>query len=388
MDVNGPRKNRRLRVAVNTLSVVPLRTGGGETYLVNLVREMARLDDVRLLLLVSTANEALFEEFASDTVELRRVPLAGRSVALRLAAEHLVLPRQATGWGADVLFSPGNSTPFLATGPTVLAIQSMHYSIVPEQMSKLRVLYFSQVVPVAGRRASRVVAVSADIARRLARVAHVGPERVRVVYEGFDPSFARVTGARAVDQALANHGIPRPFLLFVSSLNVFKNPDKAIRAFAALRRPELTLVMVGRDNTGMIEQWKELTRTLGVAERVRFLGFVPNHELPALYSAAECLLYPSAVETFGLPPLEAMGCGLPVVASNRTSIPEIVGDAALCVDPDDTDALAAAIGRVLDEPDLRRDLAERGRARLPRFSWAQAARETVEVLREAAEVPG
>jgi glycosyltransferase involved in cell wall biosynthesis len=373
-----------LRVAVNTLSVVPLRTGGGETYLVNLLRRMADQKNVRLLLLVSNLNEGLFADFPRETTRLMRVPLAGRSVGLRLLAEHVILPRLCARWGADVLFAPGNSIPFLTTGPTVLAIQSMHYSIVPEQMSPLRVAYFSRMVPLAGRRASRVVAVSADIARRLARVAGIGPNRIRVVYEGFDPSFKRVTDEGVIADTLARHGIPRPFLLFVSSLNIFKNPDKAIRAFAALDRPDLHLVIVGRDNTGMLAQWQELVRSLGVENRVRFMGFVPNNELPALYSSAECMLYPSAVETFGLPPLEAMGCGLPVVASNRTSVPEIVGDAALCVDPDDTDALAAAIARVLDEPDLRRDLAARGQRRLGRFCWTRAARETLEVLRDAA----
>jgi glycosyltransferase involved in cell wall biosynthesis len=376
---------RPLRVAVNTLSVVPLRTGGGETYLVNLLRRMAHLPDVRLLLLVSSRNEALFADFPGETTRLVRVPLSGKGVGLRLLAEHAILPRQCARLGADVLFAPGNSVPFLASGPTVLAIQSMHYSIVPEQMSLLRVAYFKRMVPLAGRRASRVVAVSADIARRLARVAHLGPNRIRVVYEGFDPSFSRVTDETVIAETLARHGIPRPFLLFVSSLNVFKNPDKAIRAFAALDRPDLHLVIVGRDNTGMLGTWQELVRSLGIEDRVSFKGFVPNHELPALYSSAECMLYPSAVETFGLPPLEAMGCGLPVVASNRTSVPEIVGDAALCVDPDDIDALAAAIARVLDEPDLRRDLVERGGRRLSRFCWDRAARETLDVLREAAE---
>jgi glycosyltransferase involved in cell wall biosynthesis len=231
-------------------------------------------------------------------------------------------------------------------------------------------------------------AVSEDIARRLAEVAHLGPHRIRVVYEGFDPRFARWEDEAKVEEVLARHGVARPFLLFVSSLNVFKNPDKAIRAFARLGRDDLRLVLVGRDNTGIQARWEELARREGVADRTTFVGFVPNAELPAFYSAAECLLYPSAVETFGLPPLEAMGCDLPVVASNRTSVPEICGDAALTVDPDDVDALAGAIARVLDDEALRRDLTSRGRRRLERFRWSRAARETLEVLREAAAARG
>ena len=372
-----------LRVAVNTLSVVPRRTGGGETYLVNLLDRLSRRESARLLLLTSDLNESLFEPFR-DRVELRRVPLAGRATVLRLAAEHLLVSALARGWGADVLFAPGNAIPFLSLIPTVLAIQSMHYSIVPEQMSPFRVAYFSRFVPIAGRRSARVIAVSADIARRLAAVARVGPSRVRVVYEGFDPRFCRVTGGDAIDAALAPYGVARPFLLFVSSLNAFKNPDKAIRAFAALDRPALRLVIVGRDNTGTLERWRALAAELGVAERTTFLGFVDNAKLPAFYSAAELLLYPSAVETFGLPPLEAMGCGLPVIASNRTSVPEIVGDAGLCVDPDDIGALAGAIRRVLDDGALRADLVARGHRRLAAFSWERAADETLEVLAAAA----
>jgi glycosyltransferase involved in cell wall biosynthesis len=138
----------------------------------------------------------------------------------------------------------------------------------------------------------------------------------------------------------------------------------------------------------MRSRWEDLARELGVGDRVRFLGFVPNRSLPAVYSAAECLLYPSAVETFGLPPLEAMGCDLPVIASDRTAVPEIVGDAAITIDPDDIEAFSAAITSVLDDADLRRALTARGRRRLRRFSWDRSASETLGVLREAASAGG
>jgi glycosyltransferase involved in cell wall biosynthesis len=365
-------------MAVNALSVVPDRVGGGETYLRNLTRAMVgEIGSRESLLLLCTARNASL--FPGSGLRVRRVvmPLAGRSRAVRVLTEHIALPVVLEALGADVLLSPGNSLPPLAGVRHVLALQSMHYRFVGQQMSRLRVLYFRRMVPIAATRAARVLCMSEDLSRSLAEVVPRAGLRTSVVHEGADlAAFAPEESGHAEGG----------YLLFVSSLNPFKRPDSAVRALGLLRRQGFAappLRLVGRPDPPDRARIEALARREGVEDAVRIEGVVSHVRLPALYRGAACLVYPSAVETFGLPPLEAMACGCPVVASNRTSVPEVVGDAAVVVDPDDIPSLADAIRRVLTDAGLREDLRERGFANARRFTWERAARETLDALRGA-----
>jgi glycosyltransferase involved in cell wall biosynthesis len=198
------------------------------------------------------------------------------------------------------------------------------------------------------------------------------------VYEGADLSAFGPEGREEGDG---------DYLLYVSSLNPFKRPDSVVRALGELRRSGFEpppLRLAGRPDPVDRERVTTLAAAEGVADLVRIEGVVPHARLPELYRGAICLVYPSAVETFGLPPLEAMACGCPVIGSNRTSVPEVVGDAAVVVDPDDIPALAGAIRECVTDPALREDLRGRGYRNVRRFTWEKAAAETLEALREAA----
>ena len=202
--------------------------------------------------------------------------------------------------------------------------------------------------------------------------------KAEVVYEGADLSALGPEGPR--DES-------GPYLLYVSSLNPFKRPDSVVRALGLLRREGFDpprVRFVGRPDPADRARVLALAREEAVADRVAIEGVVPHDRLPPLYRGATALVYPSALETFGLPPLEAMACGRPVVASNRTSVPEIVGDAGVLVDPDDVPALAAAIRRVTTDEALRSRLRSKGFRNVLRFDWADAARSTLDALRRAA----
>jgi len=367
-----------VKIGVNTLSVIPDAVGGGETYLSRLLFAMRdRLTaGERLVLYVTRENERLFPG-ADRAVRIVRFPLPRRSRPVRLVAEHLLLPAHLAVRPVDVLLSPGNALPPLAGTRHVLALQSMHYRYVPDQMSAFRVRYFRRMVPLSAGRAARVLTMSRDLMRALLEVAPRAAGKTRVVYEGADLDALTAEGEAASGE---------PYLLYVSSLNRFKRPDRVVEALAHLRSRGFeppALRLVGRPDPDDRARIEALITRLGMADLVRIEGVVPHGDLPPLYRGARALVYPSAVETFGLPPLEAMACGCPVVASDRTSVPEIVGDAALVVDPDDVPALAAAIRRVLTEEDLRRDLVARGIANVRRFSWTRAADETLQELRAA-----
>jgi glycosyltransferase involved in cell wall biosynthesis len=375
--MQNPSDSKPLRLAINSLSVIPGEVGGGETYLANLVGAMAGelRDGERIDLLVTRRNEGLF---SVEHPRIRKVvlPVPQRRRSVRLLAEHFVLPVVLRGLDADVLFSPGNAVPVLAGVRHVLALQSMHYRFVADQMAPARVAYFRTMVPVSARRSARILCMSADLRRHLLEIVPAVRARTSVVYEGADLDALSPDGERAAGE----------YVLYVSSLNPFKRPDSVVRAYARLRDLGFEpppLRMAGRDDAADRERLTGLITETKTGDLVSILGVVPHGELPALYRGAIALVYPSAVETFGLPPLEAMACDCPVVASNRTSVPEITGDAALTVDPDDIDALAVAIRRVVTDKALRKDLVARGRKNLGRFAWSRAARETLDACREA-----
>jgi alpha-1,3-rhamnosyl/mannosyltransferase len=379
-----------MRIAVDALSVVPRETGGGETYLAGLLGGMEEAAAARgheVLVHGTGENLALFRE--RGAVRLVALPLDNRSRPRRLLYEHLRLAGRLREDRVDVLFAPGNALPLRTACPAVLGVQSLHSLHVPQEMSRFRVAYFRRMVPWSARRAERVLCVSEDLRRTLLRVVPgVDAGKVRVVHEGSPTDIARVEDGAALAAVCAEHGVePGRFVLFVSSLNPFKRPERAVEAVARILAEtgeRWPIVLAGRASDAHRARVIAAARACGGEGLTRIAGTVARDRLAALYSAARVMVYPSTVETFGLPPLEAMACGCPVVAADRTSIPEIVGDAALLVDPDDVPAFAAALRRALHDEDLRAAMVGRGRARVAAFDWGRAARETLTVLEEAA----
>jgi glycosyltransferase involved in cell wall biosynthesis len=217
----------------------------------------------------------------------------------------------------------------------------------------------------------------------------VPADRVQVVLEAVDDRFDVVVDrdmARRV--AERDFGIHRDYVLYVSNLWLYKNPDGAIRAFARLWSEygdDLDLVLAGPDDYGRTAELRALAARLGVGDRVRFIGRVEQGQLVQLYAAARLVFYPSLAETFGKPAIEAMRSGVPLVAASATSLPEIVGDAGLLVDPGDDAAMARALHEAAVNEPLRRELIERGLRRGATFSWAAVARSTLRVCVQAAE---
>lgn len=379
-----------MRIAIDALSVIPGETGGGETYLASLLRAMEEsppggAHDVAVH--CTEVNRVLFRE--AGAVRLVVHPFDNRSRRRRLIFEHLQLAGHLRRDGTDVLFAPGNALPLRTGCRTVLGVQSLHSFIVPQEMSKVRVAYFRRVVPWSARRADRVLCVSEDLRATLLRaVPDLDPAKVRVVHEGATDDMCRVDDPAALAAECAKHRVePGRFVLFVSSLNPFKRPERAVSAVAAIRRERgetWPLVLAGRASAAHTERVMAAARREGAEDLVRVAGVQDRGQLSRLLSAARVMVYPSVVETWGLPPLEAMACDCPVVGSNRTSIPEVCGDAALLVDPDDQPAFTAAVHRALHDDDLRRELVAKGRVRVASLTWRAAALGTYVVLEEAA----
>ncbi|MCC6190725.1 MAG: glycosyltransferase family 4 protein [Anaerolineales bacterium] len=305
---------------------------------------------------------------------LRVIPFPRLWTHLRLSFELLARrPRP------DALFVPAHVLPLVHPLPTVVTIHDLGYRRFPQAHPPGQRRYLDWSTRFSARFAAHLLADSAATRRDLAEFYGAPPEKVTVVYPGGPEGLTRVDPA----PVRARYGLPDDYVLHVGTLQPRKNLARLMEAVAALRGrwPGLALVLAGRP--GWLAE-PLLAQAHACSAFVRLLDYVPAADLPGLYSGARVFAFPSLYEGFGFPVLEAMACGTPVVCANTASLPELAGEAALLVDPADTEALAAALGRVLGEPNLRAGLAARGYVQLQRFSWDRAAQQTLAVLEMAA----
>lgn len=304
-----------------------------------------------------------------------------------LSVGNLALSHAISRHRLDLVHDPNGIAPFL--GPAhgarrLVTLFDAFAFITPQTHNWLDNWRYRYMLPRALRNATGIITISMCSQQDLNRYLGIDTRQVAVTYLAADRHFMPIAAGPARDAILKRYAVRRPYLLYLGGINARKNIARLLAAYAELRarRPELTLVIAGKRQWATAEVDQAMAR-LALEPHVHFTGYVPDADLPALYSAAEVFVFPSLYEGFGLPPLEAMACGTPVVTSNRSSLPEVVGDAALLVDPYDVPALAAAIERVLDDAPLRAELQRRGFARAARFTWEQVARETLAVYYRA-----
>jgi glycosyltransferase involved in cell wall biosynthesis len=298
--------------------------------------------------------------------------------------DQVVVPRVAARYGVHVLFNPFLSVPLRGSFGKVMVVHNVEYHTVPKVYDwKMYTRWFlleKMILPAA----DRVISISHAMTEDFRKTVRYPIENVRTIYHGVSRRFRPVEDKAILEIAREEYLLPSDFLLFVGHLYPQKNFATLVRALRRIRRDvPHALVVVGRP------RWKydtdlRLVEELGLRDRVHFLYYVPNDDLPALYTMATCLVYPSLYEAFGLVQLEAMACGCPVIGARAGAIPEVVGDAGLLFEPHDVDALAQALLRVIEDGALRADLVGRGLARAARFTWGECAAQTLAVLREAA----
>ncbi len=297
----------------------------------------------------------------------------------RLALE--MLARQPT-----VLFVPAHVLPVVHPRASVVTIHDLGYRFFPSAHPPQRWLALELATRFNCGAARRIIVPSRATQHDLERVYHVPAGRIRVVYHGVDEDLAPVRDAAALAHVRARYGIPSDYLLYLGTLQPRKNIGRLVEAFLRCRRRtgrSIVLVLAGQPG------WLMSTVDTHVADaEARGLvlrpGYVAREDLAALMSGALAFVFPSLYEGFGLPVLEAMACGTPVLASSSSSLPEVVGEAGLLANPLDTEALADALVRLVSEPALRQDLSARGLERARQFTWRSCAQQTLTVLREAA----
>jgi len=291
----------------------------------------------------------------------------------------LPLPVERWTGGIDLFHSPDFTLPPLRRGTrSLLTVHDLSFIRTPETAAPGLRAYLNRAVPRSIARADHVLADSEATRQDIITEFHTPPEKVSVLYSGVDRRFAPVTDPAVLGSMRARYEIGGgPYILSVGTIQPRKNYPRLIEAFRLLARPDLTLVIAG--GHGWLESpLAAQVKSAGMEGRVRFLGFVDDSDLPAMYSGASLLAFPSLYEGFGLPVLEAMACDVPVVTSRVSSLPEVAGEAALLVDPTDVPALAGALARALDDIPERERLITGGRVRAAMFTWEAAARQLKE----------
>jgi len=375
-----------VRVAIDATSV-PARPAGAGVYAIELTRALAGRGPGRDGYAVFTRG-AWCDDAAAGRKDWRIERVHASSREARLAWEQLRLPGRLKALGIDVLHSTHHTLPMRPMrAKRVVTMHDLTFMRIPERYPAARRLYMQATTRAAARVADAIIVPSQAVRDDVARLLSADPARLHVVYEAAGAMYAPVASEEALGVA-RSYGIAPPYLLSIGSLEPGKNRARMIRALRELRDrgADATMVIVGQQAWEYDEEFRLIER-LGMVDRVRYLGYVKQDDLPALYSAATALVFPSLYEGFGLPVLEAMACGTPVLTSNVSATAEVSGGAAVLVDPLSEGAIRDGMERLLTDARLRGELRERGFERARGFSWQRAADETHAVYEHVAAAP-
>ena len=371
-----------MRIAIDAHSV-GAKLGGNESYAVNLIEALAQIDSVNnytLYVTTAAARDRFHQRWPNFRVHttLPHTPLI--RIPLTLSAELRKHP-------VDVLHVQFTAPPFCPC-PVVVSIHDLSFEHLPQTFLRRSRTQLRLTVRHSARRADGILTLSEYTRRDVIETYKIDPEKVTAIPLAAPAHFGPVRDDKELQRVRHTYGIDRDYVLSVGSIQPRKNLVRLIGAYASLRRVQAgnsfpKLVIVGKKGWLYDETLRALEES-GVKEAVVLTGYVPESDLPALYSGALCFVYPSYFEGFGLPPLEAMKCGAPVIVGNATSLPEVVGDAGLKVDPFDVSAIAGAIGELMNNSELRKELSVKGRRRAEMFDWRNTAQQTLKVYEQVA----
>jgi len=373
-----------LRIAIDAHSV-GTGLGGNESYATNLIEALAEIDQTNRYTLYVTKREAV-ERFSnkwpnfSVRSTLPHTPLI--RIPLTLSAELRRNP-------VDVLHVQFTAPPF-SPCPVVVSIHDLSFEHLPNTFTWRSRKQLRITVRRTARQAAQVIALSEYARNDIVNTYQVSPEKTSVIPLSAGSHFRPITDEEELQRVRQTYGIEGEYMLSVGAIQPRKNLGRLVAAYSHLREAKSEgklpkLVLAGKC-AWLYDETLRAIKELKLSDSIVLTGYVPESDLPALYSGALCFIYPSYFGGFGLPPLEAMQCGVPVIVGDRTSLPEVVGDAGILVDPFDVNALAAAIEKVVSDSTLRAKLRLQGLARAKLFDWRETARQTLAVYRKAAGI--
>jgi glycosyltransferase involved in cell wall biosynthesis len=371
-----------LRVAIDAHSI-GTKLGGNESYATNLIEALALIDrsnDYTLYVTTPEANDRFNDRWPNFRVRTTRPHTPLIRIPITLSAELRKNP-------VDVLHVQFTAPPFCPC-PVVVSIHDLSFEHLPQTFNRRSRTQLRLTVRHSARRAAHILSLSEHTRRDIAETYSIDEAKITAIPLAAPTHFGPVQDAREVQRVRHNYGIEGEYVLSVGSIQPRKNLARLVRAYGSLltryeknRLPKL--VLVGKCAWLYDETLRALQDT-GIRDSVILTGYVPEADLPALYSGCIGFIYPSFFEGFGLPPLEAMKCGAPVIVGNRTSLPEVVGEAALTIDPYNENEISSAIEQIVNDSDLRDKLRVKGFQRVKEFDWQETARRTLRIYEAVA----
>jgi glycosyltransferase involved in cell wall biosynthesis len=374
-----------MRVAINLLTEDPENPSGAHWFWTRVIPEMAKRLEFgeELHLLVSPKSRHLHQGYGPNVFHIT-YPWSNERRIPRTLSEHLYSPLRLPISRIDV-FNTLMAPVVNVSWSLVIHMKTMHAFTAPDSVAPLARIYRRMNYSLSARVAEAIIINSESLRSEIERYLEVDARKLKLIYEAVDHDLFKQGDVGAARAQVASYGVTKPFVLFVSSLWPYKNCDGLLRAWALARGElgdrQLAIVGPGRDET-YLARLHSLAAELGISGDLVFVGGIPIEETVHFYRAADVFVYPSLNETFGLPILEAMACGCPVVTSDTSAMPEIAGGAAVLSDPKDPASIAWAITEAVGRDRLRDD----GLRRAGQFTWAATAAATLDVYREVAEL--
>lgn len=355
-----------MRIAIDTQSTLGRKTGIG--------------------IYAATLLEALRQTAPQhEYLEIHQAAEVRMRFDRRLRWQQFEIPRRTRALRAEALHVPGFDAPGWKPCPVILTVHDLIGRLFPQNLPPVSRFYWSRWLPFSVRFADHIIADSEHTRQDIVRLLKFDPSRITVIPLAAGAQYQPIGLADTLQGFRHKYHLPDRFILFVSTLEPRKGIDTLLEAYAALVQitPTVPLVITGKRGW-YTEQLFAQVKQLRLETRVIFTDYVPDEDMPALYNCADVLAFPSRYEGFGLTVLEAMACGTPVICSNTSSLPEVAGDAALLVPPDDASALMRALQRVLHDASLHKWMKAQGLQQAARFSWARTAQETLAVYERTA----
>ena len=368
-----------MRIGIDARLVYYSQAGISQ-YTLRLIQRLAEIDRENEFIILQSRKD---KHIIVDKPNFKRVSLWTPS---HHRLEQYSLRAEIAGIGLDVLHSPDFIPPFRRNCKSIITIHDLAFLLYPHFLTRESARYYGQIDQ-AVKRADHIIAVSESTKQDTIHLLGAPEHKITVIYESANPIYRPVNDQEIIRQTKSKYHITGDFILFVSTIEPRKNLPTLLKAYRQLLdsyKAEVKLAVVGRRGW-LSEEVFTLVDELRLTDDILFLGRVPVEDLLHLYNTAQLLVQPSFYEGFGLPPLEAMACGTPVVVSNVSSLPEVVGDAGLLVDPENASEITVAIWRVLTDETLREDLIAKGFKRAQCFSWEKTALQTLELYRRVGQ---
>ena len=370
-----------MRIGIDA-TALPAQPVGAGNYIIQFVKALAKMDiDYELIVFAQKSKRDLFD--IPNDENLHWVIVPDKSPMYRLIWEQTTFPRLVHRAEVDILHSLHYTQPIRLGCPSIVTIHDMTFFLFPDLHTRSKRLFFPFAIRSSVRRADALIAISESTRQDSIRLLGVSPQKIFTTQLGITDEFRVVKDNELLASVREKYDLPEEFVLYVGLVEPRKNIPFLIRAYKSLADEGIkhNLVIVGRIGWMYQEVFKQIEE-LGLEGRVQFTGYLPQDDLPMVYNLASLFVYPTKYEGFGLPALEAMACGTPVVTTAISSLPEIVGDAGMLIPPGDEQALASAMAEVLHDSTLFNQLRTRGLQRSEHFTWERTAQQTLKVYQQ------